>query len=472
MIFTLEHPAPALAILLVILVSLLAVESARRYRLHGQITRRAYLYGGGTALFGIASNAGALFSLTYFFGGAAIYGFLFAGWYLVIAAVVMTSAIVMLLVISRRIGGDAPNQNSNVLLSYLQKSLGVKEFHLACRIYVISYVLLLIEELAISRLVVSQIVDGNALLTALVMVVILFTIYSYLFLGGFRAVIVSDFYQMLVVAAFLVLLVFLIAKTGLPADAWSTRSGSSSDLSNLIFSIIFGICWFVGGIDYYSRLNFAYDKNLPARKQQQRFIILSGAAATLVLCIGILFGIHLRDVLSSIDSPERYCHDVVQYFLSSDRIIVPPLFLASIFCMLFTTIDTLLLTVLQIGFYYRSDKLSRESLSRLFLLLVLGSALIDFDMVSAFGIYAGSVMIIPATLSLRTIFPSLRAIVGGSDRIFEYALGLSAVFFVLTFKVLELQFEYHFLIPGFVVISILLCSLASRVLQQYSQRRA
>jgi hypothetical protein len=188
------------------------------------------------------------------------------------------------------------------------------------------------------------------------------------------------------------------------------------------------------------------------------------------LVAGIVFGEHLVTVMPRVQSPSAYTQAAMNYFLiQSSRLIVLIFFLA-LFCMLFTTINTLLITLLQAGFYSKSRLLRRELLVRLFLAASVLSCSIPFDDVSVIGVFFGSLLIVPFVAILQAIFHRSRLFPENLTYLL-WVPPISAVAFGLFFARLELHFERHFQIPGIVATVTLATLVLQKLLEQRRRRR-
>ena len=335
------------------------------------------------------------------------------------------------------------------------------------RIYAIVYFLLLVEELAVSRLVLSKLLPGHPALSTMALGLICIVIFIYLKLGGFRAVLNSDLVQMAVIATFVLSMVYLMAKARALPDLPAPTLSQANEVGSIMaipLIVLFGICWFFGSVDFYSRLNFM-SRQLPSSiLQRQRFAVVSLISIFVVISIGALFGMHLRLALPSPASISTFTESVIGYFLTQGRALISGVFVVSIFCMIFTTIDTLLLTLIQVDSYRSSRWFGRESLAKLLLVAVGLSCLIEFDLVSAFGIFAGSLMILPAlgiaSALQRTaprLLPSLVPL--------EWALFASLLIFVSFIPLIKANFQLHHLLPSVAVFATTVAIAISKIVR-------
>src|SRR5258708_30513264 len=151
MLAELDPIGQLVAMLLLLILSLVTVEYCRRDSRSVFNNESAFLFRGKTALYSLASNAGSVFSLTYFFGGGLIYGYYFGLWYLLLAALILLSALLLLWRMIAKIAYSAANKEleSNLLLDYLKSHLTPSDFVRMVRLYSILYFLLLDVQLAV-----------------------------------------------------------------------------------------------------------------------------------------------------------------------------------------------------------------------------------------------------------------------------------------------------------------------------------
>src|SRR5262249_20919309 len=154
---------------------------------------------------------------------------------------------------------------------------------------------------------------------------------------------ISDYEQMKVLVIFVGALIFLMGND-LSHNIMSLTLSSSriSDPKSLFSAILFGIAWFAAGIDFYSRLNFPMRERENLLNIRLVFTYISLIGIFIVLAIGIVFGEHLVAIFPKIQSPTGYTEAAMAYFLEQGSKIIVVVFFVSLFCMIFTTINTLL----------------------------------------------------------------------------------------------------------------------------------
>jgi Na+/pantothenate symporter len=232
-----------------------AKASGTNFRSYG-----AYLFEARGRRQSLASNVGAVFSVTYFFGATFIYGMVFGAWIRIMTVLVFVAVTALAIYVTSQI--DTANvrttADSNLLLAFFAKKLEPNDFRTVIRIFTIIYFALLVEELAVSRLVLHAL-TRQPIAVAFLLITICFVIYTYLYLGGFRAVVTADSVQIVVLILFLLMLVILMREYTTPSELLWLHLNSQSPMAtlNLVGAGVFGISWFMPAVDFYSRLNFA-----------------------------------------------------------------------------------------------------------------------------------------------------------------------------------------------------------------------
>lgn len=475
MIYSVDNVTLTLAIFLLLALSILTVQYCRQDRSKEIATERSYLFEGKTKLHSYASNLGSVFSVTYFFGATIIYSNIFKSWLILLfLAVVVISLIILQKVIIHADKSLAPSQSrgkSNVILELLSASLDESSYSQLMTLYTLIYLGLLIEEIAVSRLLLVTLLPNSPVATALILATIIFCVSGYIYAGGFRALLNSDLVQLLIISPFLVLLLFFSRRGSELDDIVSFRVKMSGLLlgSGLVFALLFGVAWFISSIDLYSRLNFTtIDSSLYLR---QRIVVIRVTFFSLFIILGIgsVFGVHFNVEMPLIPSPVDYFNHATTYFLSESPLVVI-IFILTLYSMMFTTIDTLLFTLFQIGWYRKYSPLSRSNVLKIFGVCVIVAIIPDLNSLGAIGIYLGSLMVIPGVIIVQeTLLKNLRLLPKRASFI-TWSLVLSIMLFSVLFDELRLPFERHFLIPGIVLFSVASTVVVARMLER--RRRA
>lgn len=468
--YSLDDATIVVATLILLALSIVTIEFCRRDPLVFRKHTSRFLFSGKTFKYSFISNVGSIFSVTYFFGATFIYSCILGP----IAFVIMVTGFLIAGVIILRIlnlmnqslsSEESTSGKRNLLLCYMRKKLSKRDFILLSRILELAFFALLVEELAVSRLVLNSLFPAHPAVTVLLLTMLCAVIYAYLSLGGFRAVLNSDFVQGVVLTAFVFVLIYLTSHGDLLSSI--ELSNARSDISSITFLVFFGtllVSWLTMSIDSYSRLNFE-SKVWRVWGARRRLVMLSLVSTLVVLIVGILFAMSAASDLGTIESPSTYTRSAIDVFIGTNSLIVVTVFLVGLFCMIFTTIDTLLLNVLQIGFHTNNQCLKRKNLSLVFLLGVILSAMIPGDAVSAIGIYIASLLIIPFACVIRTAFPKLTNLIPVSNSYFIPSFFVSLTVFSFFYSELETEFSRHQYIPGITIGSLLLTVLILRTVE-------
>jgi hypothetical protein len=387
----------------------------------------------------IASNVGAVFSLTGFFGATFIYAVVLGGPIQIVVGVVFLTLAIAMTAIVRRIDADADvAAGGNILLDYLHAKLPRKDFGAIITIYTFIYFALLFEELAVSRLVLFDLLAEPVIVGAL-LALIVFIVYTYVYFGGFRAVVTADTVQVIVLIAFAGVLVFLVL-TGSPSKVppQQTRYDLPT-IGNLAGAIVFGVCWFFAALDFYSRLNFH------GRKKHGRttsFIFVSCALTLALLLMGTIFGRFLAGQMH-VDRATTYARRAVDFFLHKPPLITV-VFIAGIFSMIFTTVDTLILMNLQVGYYQERRWFRRETLLNVIVAAILLSTRLSLDATSLSGIFIGSLFVFPSLAIARQFCPRTMAWLPESPRYLLIALAMACLIFLCFAPRFVSRYDRHF----------------------------
>jgi len=399
-----------------------------------------YLFRGRNAIHSLSGNLGAVFSLTGFVGATWVYALVFGGWAIIVIIAVIIFLMLATTAAVRRIDAEGV-ASGNIMLDYLQRHLLGKHFKGIVTIYSIVYFVLLVEELAAARLILREMVTEPVVMSFL-LVLTAFTIYSYVHLGGFRAVVTADAVQIVVLLAFCGVLAGAILTV--PGSSWEglrfpTLTVESA--AGLAGAIVFGIGWFAAALDFYARLNFnGRHDNVRTR----RFIRLSWTLTAILLLLGAVFGTAMSGRIT-VDAKNTYPEGAVSFFLNGSPL-VGLLFIAAIFSMMFTTLDTLMMTIIQVGYYQERRWFRRETLPIIVLLATFASTRMNFAATSSVGIFTGSLLILPGLAIARCFWPRLLAWLPDSTTYLLVAGGIAVAVFGLYYRQISTEFGQHFLL--------------------------
>lgn len=456
-----------LATFLLLLLAVLTVEACRRDHVAFTSDLKAYLFRGRLPVHSLASNIGATFSVTYFFGAIVIYAQLFRSWFVLTLAV----AFPLIFLLYNRLlaraekaipSGQMLKQKGNILLDLLSGIYSRNSFRSLAGLYLLMYFLLLVEELAVSRLVLSSLIPGRPLVVSFLLSVVCLVAVIYLYLGGFRAVLISDFVQTAVLCSFFLVLTLLTMRYGsrgrlidFPLDQPVLR------LSNLLLVLFLAMVWFLAGIDYSARFNFDAKSSGELASKRRQLAKLTALFTFATLSLGVLFSQALSDEIPTNVDPSDYVRNLAVFFLVESAPIYRVVFLVSVHCMIFTTIDTLLATLLQVADYGEfsflgKPLLTRENMLRVLLAAAVVSSLIDVDRVHVVGIFIASLLILPAIACAKAILPRAAGWLPDKTHYLWWALVLSIMVFVPLEPRISHMFDYHFLLPGLPLATVLL----------------
>lgn len=458
-----------------LLLSLYTVAVCRAQLPGGAKNYMLFLFQGKTRRYALASSISSAFSLTYY-GATTIYGHLYKGWCLlcILLAVIISICVARLVIgrIERPNPGLTNNQTGNVLLDHLKVKLTPFNFSTIITLYLIIYFLLLVEELSVSRLFLNLLFPGHPAITAVLLATICLVILVYLRWGGFQAILIADYEQLKLLLPFLVAMGFLMYRNPThianPSTFLDTRL-LTSPLSPA-FGVITFVPWLVGSVDFYSRLNFAVKNPSSVCTIQKAFATLALALTSIVFLFAALFGISLPATLpSAITPPEltKYCLDQALIGGSRSTFVI---FFASLFCMIFTTLNILLFTIFQLGAYRPHLRPSSEHLSRTLLFAVLLSCALWPNHVSAVGIFIATLMIMPFLIILLTLGKEVSPILPHSFSFLYAALALATIVFVSGYR-LWWPYSGQWMISAIVVCSFCVCALVFRVGDLIKRRR-
>jgi hypothetical protein len=431
------------------------------------------LFRGLGPIYAIAGNLSAIFSITYFSGALFIYGHIFGAWCLLVLALV---GILLIALISRtlravREEGLAAELQGNLLLALLQRRLTPRGFKRLCQVYVLIYAGLLIEELGVARLVLANLFPRNPVPAALLLTTVCAVVLVYLSYGGLRAALIADFEQLKVLLLFLGVLVFYLAhdfNAGEVTFQLTVPLTPGFFLLGILASVLLLVAWFGSAVDFYARLRFESHLS-DSSSATLRVARTSVGLVLLLMAAGVTFGQHLTRIIPDVLSPSQFTAAVLSYFRSEGSPILLAILLTAAFCMVFTTLNALLIALLHLGWHRRSRWLTRRQLGLVLLVGLFFSTGLKADAVSAYGVFVASLMILPLSSILRVLFGGSH--VDGDEGHLIPALTLSVVVFGISYSALETEFTFHFLLPTIVGVVCGSTLLASSLVQHVLARR-
>lgn len=439
-----------------------------------QITRpptsdRVFLFQGLTQRYSLAGTMGAAFSLTYY-GATTIFGHLYRGWFILLLLVAFPICLALARCIIHRAHQtlpSPPSTTSHLLFDFLRHRIGKDNLRYLATVYTLIYFGLLVEELAVSRLVISLAFPGHPIVTALLLATLCLVILVYLTWGGFKALLIADFEQIKLLLPFLLAICFLVYRTlgdvsPLPPFQLETRL----HVLTLPLSLLLFVAWIIAAVDFYSRLNFETHQKREGLLlvQHKTFAAVSLVLLFIVFLSGGLFGAALPESFSSVETPSGLTRSGIAHAMANGSPITLVIFFASLFCMIFTTVNTLLFTLLQVGYFQPKSPFSPARLSRTLLFAVLLSCAVPADSMSCIGMFVSALMLIPFSIIVSQMNKSLVNILPRRYAFLLWALVLATIVFALLYRELE-HYSQHFWLSAIVGSSLLVTGGAARLIE-------
>ena len=446
-----------LAVFALLVLSALTIDFCRRDKVAYFRGTRSYLFRGKTLAYSLAGNIGAIFSTTYFFGAVVIYAQTLNTWSLIpLTLACVGSYLLYVQLLSRMEHSLDPvtlaGQTDNILLAFLQEKYKGKPGHFSglVNLYALIYLGLLTEELAVSKAVLKSMLPDQPITASLLLLVLCLVVLLYLYIGGFRAVLISDHVQVIVLASFVFMLSYYTVMGDQKSEAldFSIQMSPMILTSNIVTVVILGISWFIASLDFSARLNFDELKCENHILQRSLLLKLSMVSILVTLVVGVLFALATRHSLQPGQLPSEYLRDLTRVLLLESPRGFKLIFLVSVYSMIFTTIDTLLAALLQLGFYTQHKLIDRQNLAQVLLVVALLAFTLDEESLYVFGITVASLMVLPALAILRAIYPhQVRFLPGGPLYLWASLGGVTLLYICFASKLRE-HFAYQFLIPA------------------------
>jgi hypothetical protein len=144
-----------------------------------------------------------------------------------------------------------------------------------------------------------------------------------------------------------------------------------------------------------------------------------------------------------VDRATTYARRAVDFFLQRPPLITV-IFIAGIFSMIFTTIDTLMLVNLQVGYYQERRWFRRETLLNVVVASILLSTRLSLDATSLSGIFIGSLFVFPSLAIARQFWPRAMAWLPDSPRYLLVSLAAATLVFLILAPQFVSKFDRHF----------------------------
>ena len=290
--------------------------------------------------------------------------------------------------------------------------------------FLAAYTAMLLTELTVLRTFLAALTALPVPELALMIGVIAFVCFAYVFIGGFRGVLVTDYFQLLVVIVFVGVWVASL----LPKGPWLIPGPTASRLHPTgwrTFLLHVGcftgaLAWMFAGIDQWYR-TFG---TLPVRTAR-RVAIIAASSLSLTVFVPILAG---SSAFLRHDVPANITNGISLFLVRSMVRTAPPgvqfLLVMALVCAALTTLNTYLITIQQLYYefsirltgnrfwtYVATEIVAKWKNVRSVSLVILaavfaGSMLLDEHYVYAFGVLSlsTSILALPMLINeLRTI---------------------------------------------------------------------
>ncbi len=434
------------------------------------VSREDFLFEGLRPVDSLASNMGAAFSLTYL-GATAIYAHLYGIGFLLYSALGFLCAgfiATRLINLDSRLNTKGPQ----VLFTHLKRQYGQSGFRIIAGIYSVIYFGLLVEEIAVGRLVMNLLLPQSRAVAAALLATLLLSVLSYLNWGGFKAILISDFAQLKLLVVFLVVLILVLVGAN-PISLELQQSSHRSlfaGTSVLFLGLLLFVPWLSCAPDFYSRLNYRREEK-HAYFSKREFIVGSLIAMFFVYGLAGLVGASLPPTFAIDQTPTGFAEAGIAIIGSSVSRVGTIVFFASIFCMLFTTIDTLLITLLQSvdQASFLSNWAHRPSALLLIAAAVAG-LLVPAKSISAYGLFIGALLIIPMFPLLGILSQRVRNLLPQDQSYLTASLILSVIAFAFVGPILETEYSLHHLVGLVVFIPTATCAVVASIAESLRRK--
>jgi len=431
----------------------------------------AFLFEGLARRHSLAGTIGSTFSITYY-GATTIYGHLYRGWFVImLAAGYVVSILIVIRVLREAHAAGVPvlPGRSNLLLDLLNLRLGAANLVQVASLWTVIYVFLLAEELAVARVVLMTVFAQYPAIPAVLIATMCIVVAVYVRWGGFKAVLIADYEQLKLLLPFVLALGFIVYR-GKDLAGPLNRPFVPLVNANIValpLGILLMVSWKVAAVDLYSRLNFRMNPQRRVLDQQVSFTALSLALAVGMFVAVALFGMSMPREFSHTHTPVAFTRAGLQYaaILSSKPALV--IFVASLFSMILTTINTLVTTTLQLGVYRPSHHLHIRDLSRIFLVAAFASCFFDPNAVSGVGMFIGALMIIPLIAIIAAISPRVRWLLPQSYRFTGFAALGAVAAFAVAYSWVGRDYARHYLLPALVIGSCVICATIAKMREHF-----
>lgn len=321
-----------------------------------------YLFAGNSLLLSASSSIGAILSIPITFTALISGGFMY-GWQIIFSFWIGIGLAVLFLRRLSRTNGHAEfcankeEREGSAGVSFLSRLCEKHGLNGHVVPYVFSiflYGCLLAMEFSVARSTINYLSEIDAFNLAAIIILIASVTYSYVYIGGYKAVLYTDYFQLMVIAVFVGLcfgsLLFnsdvkiqhfgpLVSKL-----AWTSKS----DMFLLHVSVVFGgFSFLVASIDQWNR-TFGTLKKDAVSSVYWSSTALAIFAPIPVLIGAYAFNVHGTEFMK--DATNNASLLILKSYLQTVPLSTRFLFIMSLTCVILTTINTYLITLCQL--YY------------------------------------------------------------------------------------------------------------------------
>lgn len=323
-----------------------------------------YLFKGNNLKYSIISNVGTLFSLTVFLVMGVGIGMAYGSIAFLMAVLGgITGLILARMLVKSSLYGkifftSQSCETSNFsIIDLVGESLG-KTTKILHGLIILAYLFLFLTlEFALIRLCYSEFFPNSIMKPILFIFIFMFVCFMYTFLGGFKGILRTDQWQ----------LVIIIVATGLIICLYYTNTASaiSANLHGIasfkihkpipwsllkcLGIVIYMICWVIGSADFWIRTTCTLENDQElAKKSITISLLIMIFCALIPIFIGVLLGHHYYRARTEVPTLLPFC--ILEYLTTALPAWPKGLLLAVLAAACFTTVDTFVLASTQTYF--------------------------------------------------------------------------------------------------------------------------